>query len=202
MNYFSFWNITIGILVFSSVGIAVAFIAESLGLLSISGGTLVRLGKHLYKHRSKLFSKDVIFKECLCGKQQKNSAILDFIMVLLLFSGYMLVAYVVFEGVFRLIYLIPLLFGYFFTLRFFVPLYHRMYLLLMKNALVAVSLFLSAPIFLLDKFFLVLKLPILSIIHVSYGVLLCMVSPTLSRRWKRKLCLEVEETLGNFKLNI
>ena len=195
MNYFSFFDITIGVLAFSSIGIAVAFLTEFLGLFIVSGGTFARWGKHLYRHRSKVFSKDTVFKECLCRQKRKNSGILDFIAVLLLFLGYTLASYVVFEGVFRFVYLIPMLCSYFFALRFLVPVYRRIYLLLIQNVLAVASLFLSAPIFLLDRLLWVLKLPIRAIISVTYAVLLRVTAPSLNRIWKRELCLEAEEAL-------
>ena len=183
MNYFSFFEILRGTAAFLISGVISAFLSESLELILLSKDALFLFVKHLYHNRSKIFGREAFCMKFLQIESRVVKHFLDFVSVFILFIGYILSSYVCFEGVFRLVYLFPLLFSYYLSHCYLMTGYRRAFLLVIRSFLAFLSTVFAVPIFLLNQFFRVLMLPFLCIIYFTRWITIRMISPMLKRRW-------------------
>ncbi len=202
MNYFSLREIFLGAVIIFACGTTSAFLAGSLRLCLLSKDAFLALFRQLYKNRSKLRLRAAWILPEQSSAGRIDEFFVDFFAVLFLFFGYLLSSYVFFDGVFRVIYLFPLLLGYWLFSRLILPHYTRVFLFFLHRALLLLSAILSVPIFFLYLLLRVLKLPILYIIRLVRLYALRITSPALVRRWKAQIEAKCEDALKNALNNI
>ncbi len=203
MNYFSFQEILFGISAFFICGFIATFLTESLRLVLLSKNVLWRFLQHLYccrffllKQRER-FSFRSSVKE---GKIEKN--VVDFVLVLLLFLEFILSSFVFFDGIFRAVYLLPMLLSCFFAYRYLVSWYRRAFLFLIRNMFALLSAVLAVPIFLLSYTIRALTHPFLYILYITRRAVLCNASPMRKKRLLYRLRLESEQMLEQLNISI
>ena len=153
--------------------------------------------RHLYNQRSKIIKRErfYIVKNKVIGSAEKG--IVDFCSTLLLFLTYILTSFVCFDGIFRLIYLLPLLLIYLITNKLLSVLFHQLIYKIVEFIFRSLSCILTLPIFLIWCFLHVLKIPILYIIvNVNH-----VVQYLLSKRRMRKLKCTIKDECNHI-LNI
>ncbi len=200
MNYFSFFEIFLGAISIFAFGVFSAFLTGSLRLCVMSKDAFAAFFYQLYSNRSRLRNRGKLaFPEQRCNGRI-GEFIIDFISVVILFLGYLLISYFFFDGIFRIIYLLPLFFGYFLFSRFVLPYYTRIFLFFLMHVLSLLSATLSFPIFLLYRLLFVLKLPILYIIHLARVCTMHIVSPISVHKWKAQIKKTCEDAMKIFNI--
>lgn len=195
MNYFSFRDIFLGVICFFVYGAVSAFFVGGLQCCFLSKNAFVAFFRHLYVNRSRLRKRGKLALPEQKGDGHISEIFVDFILVIILFLGYLLISYFFFDGIFRIIYLLPLLFGYCLFNRLVLPHYTRLFFFFLKHVLSLLSLVLSFPIFLLNRLLCVLKFPILYIIRLTRVCAMRLTSPLSAHRWKAEIQKTCEDAL-------
>ncbi len=174
MNYFSFSEIAKGVIALIFLGFFAALCIESMRLLLLCKNAFLSLPGHLYQNRNRFLGRAFVFKKR--NLSLFDSAVLDFLSVITLFVLYILASYLCFDGIFRIIYLAPLLVLYFLTKNYFLRPYSyicaRFIFLLCRLSCRCI-----APIvYIWNVLICVIKLPIKGIISWGHFLCLCFLS--------------------------
>ena len=162
MNYFTFSEIAKGVFALFFSGFLAALIVESVKLLWLCKDAFLSLPINLYKNR-----KHFLGCAFACPGPSMNltdAVVLDFLSVIILFALYILTSYLYFDGIFRLIHLIPLLALYFISKKHLLKPYFYISALGVCFSFRIINRWIAPIVFILNKTICVLKLPLAAII--------------------------------------
>ncbi len=176
MSYFDFGTIFWGIMMLFLGGIASALLYTLLKMCLLLRSELFSLVFRIFKNRFRLCAFHIKRLKKAPKVSRFGSSFLDFFSVICLFFFYLLISYAAFDGVYRLIFSIPLVAGFFFLCRFIAPWIEKYLFFIIEVILSTAETLISVPIFFISNTFRVLKRPISYIMY------------SLRQQWIRICC--------------
>lgn len=162
MTYFSYKEIFVGMLAFVLIGTITALSKINLQILFQSKQSAIGMIKRVYKNRNRLpHTEKGAFR---FPERKKQGFFIDFFTVFILFLLYILVSYVFFDGICRIVYLLISYISYRGADAVFGNAIYGAALSVFNLIFTVIELFLSAFVFVLNHILHVILRPILLII--------------------------------------
>ena len=194
MTYFSYKEIFFGLIAFVLIGGVVAVFKINMQILFQSKQSAICMIKRLYKNRNCLMH---IKKDALrFSARKKEGFFIDFFTVLVLFFLYILVSYIYFDGLCRIVYLLITYIAYRIADAFLGNTVYSAALSVFHVFFIVIELFLSCLVFILYRTSRVIIRPILLIIGYARKSLIKITESEKRRSYLAAVKKDIDSSFG------